>query len=119
MVIKNSVNVLGTQYRIEVRKRADEPYMVENELDGFCSSMDKLIVVSDMSDCKFATETEKDNYMKHVIRHELVHAFMSESGLADCSSSVNSAWAKNEEMIDWMAFQFPKMAKAFEEAGCL
>ena len=119
MVIKNSVNVLGTQYRIEVRKRADEPYMVENELDGYCSSMDKLIVVSDMSDAKFVSETEKENYFKHVLRHELVHACYAESGLSDCANSVQGAWCKNEEMIDWIAYQFPKMIKVFEEAGCL
>ena len=37
---------------------------------------------------------------KKVIRHELVHAFLFESGL-----SVNS-WADNEEIVDWIAIQF-------------
>ena len=48
------------------------------------------------------------------IRHELVHAFAYESGLAE-----NSPWAFNEEMTDWIAIQFPKMLKAFETAMVL
>lgn len=28
-------------------------------------------------------------------------------------------WAKNEEMIDWLAFQTPKIYRAFREAKCL
>ena len=49
-----------------------------------------------------------------VIRHELVHAFILESGLSECCT-----WAENEELVDWIARQFPKMAKCFKEIGIL
>ena len=49
-----------------------------------------------------------------VKRHEIIHAFLFESGLAE-----NSAWAQNEEMVDFFAIQFPKLLKAFETAGAL
>lgn len=48
------------------------------------------------------------------IRHEIVHAFLFESGLAE-----NSDWAQNEEMVDWVAKQGPKLLKAWQEAGAL
>lgn len=56
---------------------------------------------------------------KETLRHEIVHAFFNESGLADSSSTVEGAWAKNEEMVDWIALQGPKLCAAWKEAGCL
>lgn len=40
---------------------------------------------------------------KQTIRHEIVHAFFSESGLADSGLSFDGAWCKNEELVDWFA----------------
>ena len=56
--------------------------------------------------------------MKKVLRHEIVHAYLCESGLEHCSLGEDS-WATNEEMVDWMAIQGPKLYKAWEEAGAL
>ena len=53
------------------------------------------------------------------LRHEITHAFLNESGLQNDTSVPGSGWATNEEMVDWIAIQFPKMKKAFEEADCL
>ena len=36
---------------------------------------------------------------KITLRHEIVHAFYYESGLADSSFVYDGAWAKNEEMM--------------------
>ena len=51
---------------------------------------------------------------KRILRHEIIHAFAFESGLAD-----DSAWAMDEEMTDWIAHQFPKMLAAFKAVGAL
>jgi hypothetical protein len=53
--------------------------------------------------------------MRRVVRHEIVHAFLMESGL-DESSNPADAWATNEEMVDWFARQGPKIYKAWKEA---
>jgi len=53
------------------------------------------------------------DYKNKVIRHELVHAFLFESGLA------GNSWASNEEIVDWIAYMFPKMKAAFEAANAL
>ena len=56
-------------------------------------------------------------YQKKVLRHEIVHAFLYESGLWQ-NAYGSKCWAKNEEMIDWMAIQIPKIQRAYKEAYC-
>lgn len=53
---------------------------------------------------KQSAESVKDliAYQKKVLRHEIVHAFLYESGLWQ-NAYGSKCWAKNEEMIDWMA----------------
>ena len=46
-----------------------------------------------------------------VFLHEVVHAFLFESGLS------GNSWAANEEIVDWMAHQIPKIVQSLEEAG--
>ena len=48
------------------------------------------------------------------MRHEIIHAFLCESGLAE-----NSDWATNEELVDWIAIQAPKLIKAWKDADAL
>ena len=57
-----------------------------------------------------------DVLYKKTLRHELVHAFLYESGLFN---NTNSDWAKNEEVVDWIAIQFEKMLKVFIELQCI
>lgn len=117
-----SVNVLGTEYKIEIHKVSEDEFMRKNHFAGYCCEELKLIVIADMSEKEFfgdMGEKEKKTYYKRVLRHELIHAFLNESGLSDNTSGVDRAWAKHEEMIDWIAIQFPKMLLVFKEAGCL
>ena len=37
----------------------------------------------------------------------------------DSTFAYDGGWSKNEEMIDWLAIQIPKIYKAYQEAGCL
>lgn len=115
------VNVLGTEYRIEVHKVSEDDYMKNNRLAGYCAEERKLIVIADMSEKTYfeLDESEQEIFRKKTLRHELIHAFLNESGLSDNASTPSAAWAKHEEMIDWIAIQFPKMVKVFEEADCL
>ena len=55
--------------------------------------------------------------MNRVLRHEIIHSYLEESGLA-ASSNMSSAWAHNEEMVDWLAIQSPKIFVTFQEVGC-
>lgn len=117
-----TVNILGTEYRIETHKISEDDYMKENRLAGYCGEESKLIVVADVSEKQYFTgmdEHELESYRKKTLRHEIIHAFFDESGLSDSSNCYDGAWAKNEEMIDWIAIQFPKILEAYKQAGCI
>lgn len=118
----STVSILGTQYVVSIKKYDEDEAFVRRSIDGYCDGYAKQIVVCDMSTYK-GWEHEPagtaEAAQKEAIRHEIVHAFFYESGLADSSSIVDGAWAKNEEMVDWIAFQGPKLYKAWREAGAL
>ena len=120
--MKNSVNVLGTEYKIETHKISEDEYMKKNSLSGYCDEDNKLIVIADMSESEYFPNMDEKSikvYRNRTLGHEITHAFLNESGLSDNASIPACAWAKHEEMVDWIAIQFPKMQKAFEEVGCL
>lgn len=105
------VNVLGTEYNLIESNEANDERL--NGRDGYCDTSTKECVVDEMQGTEPGMKKNMPEYKKAVIRHELIHAFLFESGLDICS------WAENEELVDWIAIQFPKMLKAFIEAGCV
>lgn len=114
--MKDKVNILGTEYTIKRPKAADDPKL--DECDGYCDTSVKLIVVEDYEpDPK--SKNDLEDYAKQVVRHEIIHAFMHESGLDANSCCFEGSWSVNEEMIDWFAIQSPKIFKAFKDVGCL
>lgn len=93
--------------------------MQDINCDGYCQADNHKIVVADMTEKKsfpYFDESEAHEYFKKTLRHEIIHAFLNESGLQESSSGLEVAWAKNEEMVDWMAIQMPKIYKAFCDA---
>lgn len=100
-------NVLGTEYTITIETEETEPYL--KECDGFCDYSVKKIVVKKFERTPSSVEN-LDWYTHKVIRHELVHAFFYESGLhCECD------WANNEQLVDWIAAQIPKLSKLFDQ----
>lgn len=116
--MKSKVKILGVEYTIVQATREMFPEL--NEIDGYTDTSTKTIVVDDMSELvgEIGAKKKPDEYRKSVIRHEIIHAFMYESGLAENSNEA-SAWAVNEEMIDWFAIQSPKIFEAFKEMEIL
>lgn len=104
------VKVLGTIYSIEESNKLKDIDLEQS--DGYCDFMEKRIVVDTFKEAP-GTVKNLDEYKKKVLRHELVHAFLYESGLDACS------WARNEEVVDWIAIQFPKLLKVFEDTNSL
>ena len=116
------IDILGTEYRIETHKVSEDSFMEEKSLAGYCGEENKLIVVADMSEEKYFAgmdEKEQEIYRKKTLRHEIIHAFLNESGLSDSSNRFDGAWAKNEEMVDWLAIQAPKIFSTFKEMNIL
>lgn len=105
------VNVLGRNYEIHIRTK-DEDAKLE-QCDGYCDySAGEIVIGRPQEDVMNMLNLEF--LEKKIIRHELIHAFAAESGLTD-----DSEWAMNEEMTDWIAWQFPKMLEAFKTANAL
>lgn len=109
------IHILGSEWAIEYRKGAEDPAL--DGVDGYCDSSVRLIVVEDMQP-EANSKKCLEAYKKQVLRHEIIHAFLEESGLSHCSG-YSTAWAQNEEMVDWMAAQFQKILQAFKEADAL
>lgn len=108
------IHVLGTEYTMKICGESEDARLIG--FDGLTDETTKELLVEsyeangDEPDCKKDLRVQN----RKVRRHEIIHAFLFESGLAE-----NSGWAQNEEMVDFFAIQFPKLLKAFEEAEAL
>lgn len=114
-----TVDILGTTYTIETRKKSEDDFLKNNDLCGYCGEYSKTIVINDFSECEDLTELEKDKYRKETLRHEITHAFLNESGMSANTHVPSVGWAKDEEMVDWIAIQFPKMLEVFKQIGAI
>lgn len=116
------IDVLGTKYTIKRVDYGKDEYMENMHFGGYCDCGAKEIVILNLKTVpEWKNETESDirGQERETIRHELIHAFLNESGLRWNSFVPEKAWAKNEEMVDWFAIQMPKLVKAFKDADCL
>ena len=112
------VNILGTTYKIYL----NVPITKDPRLDGlfgYTSFHEKKIVVADVHTIpgwESADEAMAQDVFSCTVRHEVIHAYLMESGLNGSSNPAN-CWALNEEMVDWFAIQMPKLIKTFCELG--
>lgn len=108
--------ILGEEWTIKIASESDFPYL--KEVDGYTDSSVRQIVANSMEQRKGECDAKLDmnQYLKQVLRHEIIHAFLFESGL-DANTGQYNSWATNEEMVDWMAIQFPKIKKVYDELG--
>ena len=116
------INVLGTAYKVNWYSYTDKPIFEKRTCDGYCDQAEKEIAVVRLKTHPgFEDETEEwcRKLEKMTLRHEIVHAFLNESGLMDSSLQYSAGWARNEEMIDWIASQFSKIMECFKAADCL
>lgn len=107
-----TVDILGTRYNIKSVDRNTDDKRLEGA-NAYCDYYAKEIVAIKYEETE---ESFKDipAFNRKTLRHEIVHAFLAESGLRRSCS-----WAENEEVVDWIAIQFPKMLKAFNEANAI
>lgn len=94
-----TINVLGTEYKVYAGTQENNPEFTK--CDGYVLTESKSIILN-------ASNSKK--HQEHVLTHELVHAFLYESGLG------TEAWATNEEIVDWIAIQLSKLWKTTAEA---
>lgn len=107
------VHILGAEYTIKEQSE-NENKLLEG-CDGYCDWTTRVIVVEREM---VGNLEDMEAYIRKVLRHEIVHAFLLESGLHECSGETES-WASNETMVDWIARQGEKIYAAWREAGVL
>ena len=116
------INILGTKWTFKKCKYDEDGVFKERNCDAICHTSAKKITVCEAASHPAYTcdtpEIAKDLESKW-IRHELIHAFLYESGLDVNSLSPTIGWAINEEMVDWFAIQLPKIVDLCKELGAL
>ena len=108
------VNILGTEYEIIINA-PDE--MLPPGSDGAMDHSIKKIMIAKFEPDEYSIK-DFYAYRKKVLRHEIIHAFLYESGLWNNSGNV-TAWGQCEEITDWFAIHSPKIFQTFKEVGCL
>lgn len=117
----NEIDVLGTTYTIRRVDWGQDACMEVNQLGGYCSFTTKEILLLNLKTCPDFMDEPKtciEALEKQTMRHEIIHAFLNESGLRYNSAECR-AWASNEEMVDWFALQMPKLLKVFKATRCI
>lgn len=102
------VNIIGTEYAIK-----EDENLAKTDRDGECRVYAKEICVRKTED--FLEDTSNNELKEirraEVLRHEIWHAVFFESGLED--------YYDNEQLVDFLAKQSPKVFKTFQELGIL
>lgn len=76
------VNILGTNYNIKfVDEFPDHLSEAGENADGLCNRHDRDIWIKKCNDNDI-TDAGKERCDKEVLRHEIIHAYLSESGLS-------------------------------------
>lgn len=107
------VSILGTEYNILLKNVENDKNL--KDVDGYTDPSSHEIVI------RKDNPNELSNFQstqKVTLRHECIHAMLFESGLGFNFEHCNK-YGHEETMIDWIALQFPKMLKLFQELDLL
>lgn len=103
------LSILGTDYVIK------HVILGNDGADGYCDYTSKEILIRDDNYNKVG---DFEWLQKKQLRHEIIHAFMAESGLQSNWQHLNE-FGQDETTVDWFAIQFPKILKAFQETNAI
>lgn len=107
------VKILGSDWKIVEHARERDEKLVD--CTGYCDwSTREIVIEKDIA----GNLGNMDAYIRKVKRHEIVHAFLFESGLHECSGETE-AWSFNETMVDWFAIMGERIYKAWQDAGAV
>lgn len=105
-----TVNVLGQNYQYSEANPENGGKLYENY--GYTDRHEKtIVVVADLPENDPQGCGNTDDFKRVLRRHELIHAFLYESGMRE--------WSEDEALVDWLAIQWPKMQKAFGQVGAV
>lgn len=103
------INILGSDYTI-VKSNPTKNKKLRNTY-GYCDFYGKEIVILDKYVEDESTFNCIEEFANEVLRHELIHAALFESGFTD--------YAREEELVEWLSVQMPKLIRLMQKAKCL
>lgn len=90
------VNILGEEYEIKILEKSDS-CMLENNYTGYVNYDDKCIYL-----------LKEDTWIKHILLHEMVHAYFHEAGI-EFGYGIH-----NEDNVNFIARMIPKISNQFD-----
>ena len=113
-----TIDILGTKYEVLYKTKEQDKKL--DGIDGYCDYSTKTIVCVKhiIEDINTMSLGNLDFICNRILRHEIIHAFLYESGLW-CNSYGVTCWAENEEMTDWFAMQAPKIYEVYRQLNIL
>ena len=111
------ISILGTDYTILVKKRGEDKNL--EDCDGYTDWTIHTICILD-PEKEDGCVGDMEYYKKKVLRHEITHAFFAESGLmGHANQSEYGGGTNDEQIVDWIAIQGPKLFETWKQEGCL
>lgn len=107
------VNILGQDYKIKFCNEEEFPKLNLLDANGLAELYSKEIIINSGIQ-NGGNDKVLDNissYENKVIRHEIIHCFFHEAGLTE--------YCYDEQLVEWLAIQLPKMAKSMNDIGVL
>ena len=108
------ISILGTPYTVLFDVQEEE---LPEGADGCMDQSVRAIKIGKFEPSRDSLKNLNE-YKNKVLRHEVIHAFLYESGMWNNSGSCE-AWGQDETITDWIAIQFPKILEVFKELDCL
>ena len=106
------LDILGDDWTVRIIPTEEDERL--KDCDGFTDITSRTITVDSMDTVKRFELDDKSAYVKHAIRHEVVHAFFFASGLG--FNFEHKDIGHEETVVDWIACQFHKLRRTIEQA---
>lgn len=102
------INIMGERWKMILSNSKENPRLKDNW--GYCDwTIRTIVICAEREEDSNLIDFEK--FVNKIMRHEIIHAFMYESGLME------NELLDNEQRVDWLAYQYPKIKKIFEKLG--
>ena len=108
---ENKIRVMGETWIL--KEGSEEEFPALDSVDGYTDTSTRTIVVSQMLEHQSEpTAKEKlSEYKKTVIRHEIIHAFLYESGLENSSAGCRR---KNSDSLQESVMEWKRSPRYYE-----
>lgn len=100
------IDILGKKYLILKNEELPE------NVDGVCDKYGRIIKIAPAEKMKNPLAPGQEHKRKKaVLRHEIIHAFLFESGL--------ESYCDDEVLVDWLTLKLPEIVETCAKEDCL